>query len=87
MLGRRRTSECSHPCAGRADYAAMPRWCPSGVKTPAAVNQVLDIFVVFGLDKPKIESRRADSNRLPNLITSDDSGVAEVCTRLQTPHS
>ncbi len=33
------------------------------------------------------ESRRADSNRLPLLITSDNSGVAEVCMGLQTPIS
>src|SRR5215217_4667433 len=31
-----------------------------------------------------IEGRRADSNRLPLLITSDNSGVAGVCTSLQS---
>src|SRR5829696_7275794 len=30
--------------------------------------------------------RRADSNRLPLLITSDQSGVAGVCAGLQIPH-
>jgi hypothetical protein len=34
----------------------------------------------------KKESRRADSNRLPLLITSDHSGVAGVCRGLQMPH-
>src|ERR687890_1527096 len=33
------------------------------------------------------ESRRADSNRLPLLITSDNSRVAGVCRGLQIPHS
>jgi integrase len=32
------------------------------------------------------ESRRADSNRLPLLITSDRSRVAGVCTCVQIPH-
>jgi hypothetical protein len=31
------------------------------------------------------ESRRADSNRLPLLTTSDASGVAGVCTALDNP--
>src|SRR5215208_4748051 len=39
-----------------------------------------------GLDRPNPESRRAGSNRLPLLITSDPSGVAGVCTTLQIPH-
>jgi hypothetical protein len=34
----------------------------------------------------KIRSRRADSNRLPLLITSDHSGVAGVFRGLQMPH-
>jgi hypothetical protein len=34
----------------------------------------------------QIESRRADSNRLPLLITSDHSCVAGVCTGMQMPH-
>ena len=34
----------------------------------------------------KIESRRTDSNRLPLLITSVRSGVAERCRSLQIPH-
>jgi hypothetical protein len=34
----------------------------------------------------KQESRRADSNRWPHLLTSDNSGVAGVCTSLQNPH-
>ena len=38
------------------------------------------------LDKPLEESRRADSNRLPLIITSDRSGVAGGCTDLQIPH-
>jgi hypothetical protein len=32
-----------------------------------------------------LESRRADSKRLPLLITSDHSGVAGVCSGLQMP--
>src|SRR5918992_1642409 len=32
----------------------------------------------------KIESRRADSNRLPLLITSDRSCVAGACTGMQS---
>ena len=36
--------------------------------------------------KPNQESRRADSNRLPLLITSVRSGVAGVCRGLQMPH-
>src|SRR5829696_2385079 len=35
---------------------------------------------------PIRESRRADSNRLPLLITSDPSGVAGGCTALRNPH-
>src|SRR5215208_3210702 len=31
-------------------------------------------------------SRRADSNRFPLLITSDNLGVAEDCTGLHIPH-
>jgi hypothetical protein len=34
----------------------------------------------------KKESRRADSIRSPILITSDNSGVAGVCTALQIHH-
>jgi hypothetical protein len=34
----------------------------------------------------RLESRRADSNRLPLLIASDPSGVAGGCTGLQIPH-
>jgi hypothetical protein len=41
---------------------------------------------VSGVDKLNCESRRADSNRLPLLITSDRSYVAGVCTGLQIPH-
>jgi hypothetical protein len=33
-----------------------------------------------------LKSRRADSNRLPLLITSDPSGVAGGCAALQFPH-
>jgi hypothetical protein len=33
-----------------------------------------------------LKSRRADSNRFPNLITSDRSRVAEACLGLQIPH-
>src|SRR5215216_3779556 len=40
------------------------------------------IRLIYG----EIKSRRADSNRLPLLITSDHSGVAGVCTGLQMPH-
>jgi len=43
-------------------------------------------FGVFPANLYKIESRRADSNRLPLLITSDRSCVAGVCRRLQMPH-
>jgi hypothetical protein len=39
-----------------------------------------------GAEKQKEESRRADSNRLPLLITSDRSCVAGVCRGLQMPH-
>ena len=38
------------------------------------------------LFQPINVSRRADSNRLPLLITSVRSGVAGVCRGLQIPH-
>jgi hypothetical protein len=62
------------------------RWRQRGVKKPPAVDQGLLTFRVFGLSMDKKESRRADSNRSPNLITSDNSGVAGVCRALQMPH-
>jgi len=46
-----------------------------------------DVVREFGLDKGKKESRQADSNRLPLLITSDRSGVAGRCTYLQISHN
>jgi hypothetical protein len=52
---------------------------------PPRLNGVLP-SQVSGVDKLNCESRRADSNRLPLLITSDRSYVAGVCTGLQIPH-
>jgi hypothetical protein len=40
----------------------------------------------FPANRLTTESRRADSNRLLLLITSDHSGVAGVCRGLQIPH-
>jgi hypothetical protein len=50
------------------------------------MDRGLDSFRVFGLDKGKKESRRADSNRLPLLITSDNSCLAGDCAGLQIPY-
>src|SRR5215208_783089 len=58
----------------------------SGIKGDSTVSGSHGIGRVFGLYKPNIESRGADSNCLPLLITSDQSGVAGVCTRLRIPH-
>jgi hypothetical protein len=53
-------------------------------KVPLVSSEtVTDIFQRTSI---KEESRRADSNRLPLLITSDNSCVAGVCTGLQTSH-
>jgi hypothetical protein len=41
---------------------------------------------VFPANRLTTESRRADSNRRPRLITSDNSCVIGVCTGLQMPH-
>src|SRR5688572_26850396 len=41
---------------------------------------------VFPANRLTTESRRADSNRRPLLITSDHSGVAVACRGLQIPH-
>jgi hypothetical protein len=43
------------------------------------------MFLHFPCKSQQKESRRADSNRLPLLITSDPSRVAGVCTSLQIP--
>jgi hypothetical protein len=40
----------------------------------------------YGICTQKRESRRADSNRLPLLITSARSLVAERCRGVQIPH-
>jgi len=45
-------------------------------------HQYRELFV-FATFAVKIESRRADSNRFPLLITSDASSVAGVCRELQ----
>jgi hypothetical protein len=50
---------------------------------PAIRPSYSRLFTVFA---GKTKSRRADSNRLPLLITSDHSGVAGGCTGLQIPH-
>ena len=50
---------------------------------PRHLGRELLAFVRFA---GKIESRRADSNRLPLLITSDHSRVAGVCRGLQNSH-
>src|SRR5215212_294530 len=58
----------------------------SGFRGPARYTRTVRRFRIFGLSKPNRESRRADSNRLPLLITSDRLCVAGVCTGLQIPH-
>jgi hypothetical protein len=58
----------------------------SGIKGPLMSKWEPFSFRVFRLGKPIQESRRADSNRLPLLITSVRSGVAERCRGLQIPH-
>ena len=40
----------------------------------------------FFLQNSIFWSRRADSNRLPLLVTNDNSCVAGVCTGLRIPH-
>src|ERR671916_1952728 len=50
------------------------------VERSLVIYQRLTFFRVFCSSTPNCESRRADSNRLPLLITSERSGVAEVCT-------
>ena len=39
----------------------------------------LVLICIYSANAKKKESRRADSNRLPLLLTSDHSGVAGVC--------
>jgi hypothetical protein len=58
----------------------------SGFKKPPYYRRGLLTIRVFRLSTPITESRRADSNRLTLLITSDRSGVAGVCRGLQMPH-
>jgi len=58
-----------------------------GVVSKAPTRSISSsLFWAIGLSKPIVESRRADSNRLPLLFTSDRSGVAGVCTGMQMPH-
>ena len=55
----------------------------SGIKGLSMSKWEPFLFRVFRLGKPIQESRRADSNRLPLLITSETKGVAEHCSILQ----
>ena len=57
--------------------------CPTAANPPPSVLGVLNFLRDLQVKK---KSRRADSNRLPLLITSDRSGVAGVCRGLQMPH-
>jgi hypothetical protein len=86
-----RTPTRAHPDGPRrylpSSSPRVPRdcrsgWYQSGIKKTAAVRWDAAPFRLFGVDKPNRESRRADSNRLPLLITSDPSGVAGACTGL-----
>ena len=56
------------------------------VHAPTSSAVHTDCTIEIALCKPNSERRRADSNRFPHLITSDNSGVAGVCTGLQIPH-
>jgi hypothetical protein len=56
--------------------------CPTAANPPSFVLGALN----FLQDLQEKESRRADSNCFPLLITSDNSGVAGVCTGLQIRH-
>ena len=61
-------------------------WFLSGVKRPLMMNWEPLLFRVSRIAKPK---ERADerTRTADLLITSERSGVAGVCTRLQTPHT
>ena len=54
-------------------------WAKNGLDPTLCLHVLL-------ANRNKRESRRADSNRWPNLITSDHSGVAGVCRGLQIPY-
>ena len=50
--------------------------------------RILSFRRAFSLQiEAKTKSRRADSNRWPHLITSDNRGVAEACRGLQIAHT
>src|SRR5215218_10306920 len=57
-----------------------------GIKGDFTVSGSHGIGRVFGLDKPIVESRRADLRTAFLSITSVRSMVAEGCRDLQTPH-
>src|SRR5215208_308477 len=81
-----RRSEVRYESATYGSIPPPPTWRQRGVKQPPAINRRLVLFRVFGLYMGKIESRRADSNRLPLLITSVRSVVAGGCRGVQIPH-
>src|SRR5919107_2437647 len=49
------------------------QWYQNGARRDPVVSWSSPLFMVFGLSAPINESRRADSNRLPLLITSEPS--------------
>ena len=63
--------------------ALLSDWCQKGSKLS---RPFLMSFTFYLHIEIKEESRRADSNRLPLLITSVRSVVAGHCTELRIPH-
>jgi hypothetical protein len=53
------------------------RWCQSRIKGAGVKNQGSLLILLFGLSMGKKEIRRADSNRLPLLITRKVGDVAD----------
>src|SRR5215211_3904588 len=72
-----------HAADGTDEALGQSLLLPYGCQAPGGASRVFYLFTVFAGKK---ESRRADSNRLPLLITSDWSGVAEGCMGQQIPH-
>ena len=63
----------------------LPDIVPIAATTAAKPWAMGSLTLLLLGTRPGQESRRADSNRLPLLITSDRSCVAGVCRGLQMP--
>src|SRR5918998_1010419 len=77
----------SEPSKHHADKPLGQTACSTGCSTWSRVASRHSLYQLrFTCKIAFFESRRADSNRLPLLITSDRSCVAGVCRGMQIPH-